>query len=301
MVFDIQWHRKWAYRRIVNTGSYLAVVALRRHWMSVLVLAFSLGCGTTKHFTATEQLLMSDAVDTTVAKMDFSPLAHRKVFLDNSFINKPTFAGQSLIIDSNYLLSALRQQMVADGVLLVDSRDQADLVAEPRIGALGIDGHDVVYGMPASNALSNASAVVGGTPLLPPLPEIAVARREDKRGAAKVAVFAYDRVTLQPYWQSGIAQSNSNSRATWVLGVGPFQQGSIHRGTQFAGGTVMPTSDPTSEYEQQVREQYLSSHVFQASALSAPGSTLENSDDGNENAGAVQQPPATEPSAQITE
>jgi hypothetical protein len=221
------------------------------------------GCGTTKHYTATEQLLMSDAVDATIAKMDFSPLSLRRVFLDVTYIKQPTHSGQSLIIDANYMLSALRQQMVADGVLLVENREDAELIAEPRIGALGIDGHDVIYGMPASNAISNASAVVAGAPLLPPLPEISVARREDKQGAAKVAVFAYDRLTKQPYWQSGIAQSNSNSRATWVLGVGPFQQGSIHQGTQFAGGAVFPTQNPESEYEEQLREQYLSSHVFQ--------------------------------------
>lgn len=235
------------------------------------------GCGTTKHYTATEQLLMSDAVDATIAKMDFSPLSLRKVFLDVTYIKQPTYSGQSLIIDANYMLSALRQQMVADGVLLVENREDAELIAEPRIGALGIDGHDVIYGMPASNAISNASAVVPGAPLLPPLPEISVARREDKQGAAKVAVFAYDRLTKQPYWQSGIAQSKSNSKATWVLGVGPFQRGSIHRGTQFAGGAVFPTQDAGAEYEEQLREQYLSSHVFQQEPNSgSPTESLGN-------------------------
>jgi len=247
---------------IAKTGQVriLAELALGVGCIAAL-LAFP-GCGTTKHYTATEQLLMSDAVDATIAKMDFSPLAHRKVFLDVAYINKPSFSGQSLIIDANYMLSALRQQMVADGVLLVEGKDEAEIIAEPRIGALGIDGHDVIYGMPASNALSNASTVAGGTPLLPPLPEISVARREDKQGAAKVAVFAYDRATKQPFWQSGIAQSNSNSRATWVLGVGPFQQGTIYQGTQFAGGAVFPTTKPETEYEELLREQYLSSQVF---------------------------------------
>jgi hypothetical protein len=221
------------------------------------------GCGTTKHHTATEQLLMSDAVDATIAKLDFTPLSYRKVFLDTTYINKPTFAGQSLIIDSNYMLSSLRQQMTAVGVLLVETRDDAELIAEPRIGALGIDGHDVVYGLPASNSIANASAAVAGTPLLPPIPEISVARREDKVGAAKVAVFAYHKDTRQPFWQSGIAQSNSNSKSTWVLGVGPFQRGSIHNGTQFAGGEVFPVKTSESEAEQLNIEQYASSQTFQ--------------------------------------
>ena len=230
-------------------------------------LCCCVGCGTTKHHTATEQLLMSDAVDSTIAKLDFSPLSYRKVFLDTTYINKPTFAGQSLIIDSNYILSSLRQQMTAVGVLLVDNRDDAELIAEPRIGALGIDGHDVIYGIPASNSIANASAVVSGTPLLPPIPEISAARREDKVGAAKVAVFAYHKETRQPFWQSGIAQSNSNSKSTWVLGVGPFQRGSIHNGTQFAGGQVFPVKTTEAEAEQQSIEQYAACQTFQLEPL----------------------------------
>lgn len=242
-------------------------------------LCCCIGCGTTKHHTATEQLLMSNAVDATIAKLDFSSLAARKVYLDTTFVNKPGFAGQSLIIDSNYILSSLRQQMVSAGVLLVDKEDDAELIAEPRIGALGIDGHDVIYGIPASNSISNASAVASGTPLLPPLPEISVARREDKVGAAKVAVFAYYKDTRQPYWQSGIAQSNSDSKATWVMGIGPFQRGSIHNGTQFCGGEVVfPLKSSDAEAEDPNIEQYASSQTFQTDLTSAAKDSNDSAD-----------------------
>jgi regulator of extracellular matrix RemA (YlzA/DUF370 family) len=202
--------------------------------MFIGLLVFS-GCGTTKSYTATEQLLISDAVDATVAKLDFSPLAGRKVYLDATYLKTQK---STVLIDSDYVISSLRQQMVGSGVQLVETREESDLVAEARIGALGLDGHNVVYGIPASSALATASSALTNAPALPILPEISFARREAKSGAAKIAVFAYDRTTREPYWQSGIAKSSSNARDTWVLGVGPWQRGTIYDRTRFAGSAV---------------------------------------------------------------
>ncbi len=192
------------------------------------------GCGATKSYTATDQLLMSDAVDATVAKVDFSPLAGKQVYLDSTYIK--TQKGP-LLIDSDYVISSVRQQMVGAGVQIVENRDEAELIAEARLGALGLDGHSVIYGIPASNGLAAASSIAGA-PVIPALPEIAFARHEAKSGAAKVAVFAYDRVSREPYWQSGIAKSSSSSHDTWVLGIGPWQQGTIYNRTRFAGSVV---------------------------------------------------------------
>ena len=64
-------------------------------------------------------------------------------------------------------------------------------------------------------------------------------------GIAKVIVFAYDRETRKAIWQSGIARAESTSRNTWYLGAGPFQKGSIHEGTKFAGQEIPPP--PTFE------------------------------------------------------
>ena len=59
-----------------------------------------------------------------------------------------------------------------------------------------------------------------------------------KSAAAKVSVFAYDRETREPIWQSGIAQAGSSARDTWILGVGPLQYGTIYGGTRFAGKRI---------------------------------------------------------------
>jgi hypothetical protein len=70
------------------------------------------------------------------------------------------------------------------------------------------------------------------------IPEIPLAKRTDQEGVAKVAVFAYNRMTGQPVWQSGVVQARSTAADTWVLGAGPFQAGTIRKGTAFAGQPI---------------------------------------------------------------
>ncbi|XZE43081.1 DUF6655 family protein [Pirellulaceae bacterium SH467] len=229
-------------RFVFETGPnrYLLFWAMISGLFLVLV-----GCGTTKSFTATEQLLMSDAVDSTISKMDFRPLSGHKVFLDVTYVSAagkviPGVPLPANLVTSDYIISGLRQQMTAAGCMLVDSRDAAEIICEARCGALGTDGHSVIYGMPANNIFANASNVIPGSPQLPTIPEISVAKREMKSAAAKVSVFAYDRETREPIWQSGIAQAGSSARDTWILGVGPLQYGTIYGGTRFAGKRIKP-------------------------------------------------------------
>lgn len=249
------------------------------HWGVCLafVLLFA-GCGSTKSYTATDQLLMSDAVDATVAKLDFSPLASRKVYLDSTYIKT---AKGPLLIDSDYVISSVRQQMVAAGVLLVETRDEADLVAEARLGALGLDGHNVIYGIPASNGLSAASTALTSVPVIPSIPEISFARHEAKSGAAKVAVFAYDRVTREPYWQSGIAKSASNAHDTWVLGIGPWQKGTIYDRTRFAG-SVVNGGEPLDAEDRKIRQSaefqaYRRSRLYNSAGSPIPETRMADS------------------------
>ncbi len=211
------------------------------------------GCGTTKSFTATEQLLMSDAVDSTISKLDFRALEGQKVFLDSQYVIAagkviPGVAMPVNLVNSDYVISGLRQQLTAAGCLLVDTREQADIICEARCGALGTDGHSMTYGLPANNFLSSASTVLPGTPSLPTIPEISVAKREMKSAAAKISVFAYDRETREPLWQSGIAQAGSSARDTWILGVGPLQKGNIYNGTRFAGKRLQSPSIQADDY-----------------------------------------------------
>jgi hypothetical protein len=209
----------------------------------LLVLA---GCGTTKTRSATEQLLMSDAVDRTVARIDFSVLSGQKVYFDTDYIKSVKGLG---FVNADYVVSSLRQQMLASGCLLQEKREEADYVVEGRIGALGTDGHEVIYGIPASNGLSTAATLLPNSPPIPAIPEISVAKKEDLLGATKIAVFAYHRESHQPVWQSGVAVATSDSKDVWLFGAGPFQYGSIYHGTRFAGTRLPVFSRNRTEVE----------------------------------------------------
>ena len=70
------------------------------------------------------------------------------------------------------------------------------------------------------------------------MPEISLAKKTDQLGVAKVAIFAYNRVTGQAVLQSGIMENTSTAKALWVLGTGPFQNGTIRKGIGFAGEEI---------------------------------------------------------------
>lgn len=198
------------------------------------LFAFMLGCGSTMQKMGTEQLLLSEAVDSAIGQIDFRSLAGRKVFLDRTFLQTMQ---TNNVVDANYIVSALRQQMMAAKCLIQENRDDAEIIVEPRVGSLGTDGHDVVYGVPQTTALSAAASAVSRIPL-PPIPEVSLGRVNANLAVAKIAVFAYDRVTREPVWQSGNSRAESTSRNTWVFGIGPIQRGSIYRGYAFAGTKI---------------------------------------------------------------
>jgi len=200
------------------------------------LLLSSTGCGTTREHQATEQLLLSDAVDRSVSTIDFRPLGGAKVFLDTSYLRS---VKSTSFVNAEYVTSALRQQIMAAGCLMQDSSNDADIIIEARIGTLGADDHRVTFGVPENNALGSAANLFPGSPLVPQIPEIAVARRDAREGAAKIAAFAYDRETRRAVWQSGISQSRSTARDTWVMGIGPFQGGSIRNETRLAGSKLL--------------------------------------------------------------
>ncbi len=195
----------------------------------VLVSGLFAGCGTTKwtdtRRSATEQLLISDSMDRAVSQMDLRSLAGKTVYLDAGPLKE--------VIDADYLTSSLRQHMLASGCILKDNQSEADYVVEARAGGVGTDHHDVTYGIPRINI--PALIPVGGFGIPPQIPEVPFAKRDDQRAISKIAVFAYNRKTGRPVWQSGTISAESNAKAIWVFGAGPFQRGSIYEGTTIAG------------------------------------------------------------------
>lgn len=197
---------------------------LRVVWMRLLLLLLTLsGCGTTRFTdsprTATEMVLISDAVDKAVSQMDFQSLAGKKVYFDSQYLESKS--------DKGYVVSSIRQHLLAHGCFLMDDRKDAEYIVEARCGCLGTDSHHLLFGIPQMQL----PAVVPGYPTS--IPEVPFAKRTEQKGVAKLAVFAYNRKTGRPAWQSGTLQKNSTSTDLWVLGTGPFRHGSIRKKTEF--------------------------------------------------------------------
>lgn len=205
------------------------------------------GCGTAIQRQGTEQLLLSDSVDHAIDQLDLSGLAGRKIYLDTEYMR--TFKGNNISISSDYIISALRQKLTTTGCRIQQNRADADYVLEARIGALGTDTMEVIYGIPASNVGAAANALTGA-PMLPSIPEVSVGKRNGAMGVSKIAVYAYHRETGIPVWQSGAAVARSDAKDSWFLGVGPLTRGSVYNEVTLAGNRVNP---PFEKKSRQVR------------------------------------------------
>ena len=202
----------------------------------LLVLTSLAGCGSSRwtdtQRTATEQLLISDAMDRAVSQIDLCALAGKRVFLDS----EPLAAS----VDSGYLISTLRQHMLASGCLLKDVRAEADYIVEARSGGIGTDKHQMTLGIPA---ISVPSTPLSTSPV-PSIPEIPFVKKTEQQAVTKIALFAYNAKTGQPIWQSGSTMITSNAKDVWIAGAGPFQQGTIYEGTRLAGEKLSLKLDP---------------------------------------------------------
>jgi hypothetical protein len=129
--------------------------------------------------TATEQLLFSSAIDRVCDKLAIELPTGSKVFVDASFIEGT---------DSKYLVASLRDRILRRGGNLVAARGQADLVFEPRIGALSIDRKESLVGIPSIPIPIPLAGDLN-------LPELALFKRDRRQGVAKLALTIYDAET----------------------------------------------------------------------------------------------------------
>src|SRR5262245_18503984 len=180
-------------------------------WIAISLALVAFGCGTTRmtdsNRTGTEQRLISNAIDEVVGQIDFRLLAGQTVYFDAQYLDGT--------VDKGYLVSSLRQHLLASGVLLQEERARATYVVEVRSGGVGTDRHALLFGVPRMNV----PALVPGQPSQ--IPEIPLAKKTDQQGVAKVAVFAYNRRTGQRLWQSGVVEAMSTAKDLWLFGAGP--------------------------------------------------------------------------------
>ncbi len=203
---------------------------------AVLAASAALGCGTTKMTstarTGTEQILLTNAWDDALRKVDFRPLTGVPVFLDTQYIEA---------VDKGWITSTIRQAMLAQGVLMRTKPEQAQWVVEARVGAYGTDSNNWLFGVPQVTVPPTFTGMPTGT-----IPEIPIVKRTEQQAISKLALFAYDRASGQITWTSGTMLATSNAKDVYVGGVGPIQSGSIRSGPEFVGVRLPTISDPNA-------------------------------------------------------
>jgi hypothetical protein len=173
--------------------------------------------------TATEQFLISQAASTAVKQLSAANLRDRKVYIDTTYLTGS--GGAASAADANYLIADVRAKFLLEGVRLMDSRKDADIIVEVRSGALGIDRSNLLVGLPA---IMVPNAVTGGsdTPVVA-TPELAIIKNVKQRGYASIAFVAYWRDTGEAIASSGPFVAHTSRNDWWFFGVGPQTSGDI--------------------------------------------------------------------------
>lgn len=201
--------------------------------LTALAVAACPGCGTVKTSgtarTATEQMLLTNAWDAALQKVDFRPLAGVPVYLDTS---------NATAIDQGWVVSSIKQSMLSQGVLLRQKPEQAQWVVEARVGAYGTDEDSWLLGIQQTTVPPTVTGMPSGT-----IPEIPIIKRSRQSGVAKLALFAYDRNSGQLVWNSGTMLAVANAKDVHVLGVGPIHSGPLQSKPEFVGIKLPLPSD----------------------------------------------------------
>ena len=170
------------------------------------------GCAQTKTSntarTATEQLLISNAVDQALDKIDFRAFSGHTVFLDDKYVD---------CTDKQYVISSVRHRILHQGAILVTKPEDAEVLVEMRTGVVGTDIADSFLGIPEVTL-----------PGMLTLPEVRVLTRQVQTGTAKLGIVAVDAKTKQVLGEGGMTLAQSDTNSWFVAGMGPFKSGSIN-------------------------------------------------------------------------
>jgi hypothetical protein len=156
--------------------------------VSALVLCLALaGCTTARDTdppeSATEQLLISSAVDDAVSKLKITLPAGTALFVDAQYLDTTPGDHQRY---PKYLIGSVRDHLARQGFRIAEERKGAEVVVELRSGAQSIDHDGYLIGLPGFSA----PVPMAGTMTLP---EIALYKRDQRLGIAKVALTFLNR------------------------------------------------------------------------------------------------------------
>ncbi len=157
--------------------------------------------------TGVEQILVSNSVDQALDKVDFRPFAGSRIFIDDQYID---------CVDKNYVVASVRHRVLRTGATIAPNPEESDVVLELRAGVVGTDTSDSFVGIPEITL-----------PGMVTLPEVRLINRSYQTGTAKIGIVAYDTESKQVLGDGGLTMARSDDSNWYVMGVGPFQRGSV--------------------------------------------------------------------------
>ncbi len=189
------------------------IVNLRIWMTTACALGLLVGCSSSRLSdtprTATEQLLVSSAIDKSLDQVDFGDLAGQAVYVDEKYLE---------CVDKRYVVGSVRHRCFQSGARLVEKLEEADVVLELHCGAVGTDRSEGFLGIPGVS-------VPGPAPVQ--LPEVKLASQSSQFGIAKIGVIAYDPKTKMSLAPGGLARAKTGNRNWFLLGMGPLNSRQI--------------------------------------------------------------------------
>ncbi len=125
-----------------------------------------------------------------------------KVYYDGSNVDA---------LDKGWVNHRLRESLLSRGARLCATAEEADVVVEAATGTYGTNTSTKSIGVQNANNL----------------PEMILSRGDDQYGSTVLSVFATDRATGNLLWHTGPRRSDSQLKTRYLLGLGPFFQGTI--------------------------------------------------------------------------
>ncbi len=179
--------------------------------LMALLLATHVGCTSSVTSntarTAKEQMLLSNAVDQSLNKVDFTPLYGQNVFVDDKYLE---------CVDKAYVVGSIRHRVMRSGGRLVAAADAADVVMELRSGGVGTDTAEAFLGTPEI-----------ALPGMLSIPEIRLVERKTQFGYSKLGLVIYDAKSKNVLGDGGMAMAQADDNNWFVFGVGPIQNGTL--------------------------------------------------------------------------
>lgn len=173
------------------------------------LLVVSLGCSSMKKSdtarTGREQILISNAVDQSLSKCDFSGFRGSKVFVEEKYLES---------VDKGYLVSSIHHRLMLNGATIAAKPEEADMVMELRSGGIGTDNADSYIGIP--------EIVLPG---MLTLPEVRLWQKTRQSALAKIGILAYETKTHEMLGAGGVTTALSDDTNMFFLGMGPYQYG----------------------------------------------------------------------------